>query len=512
VARDTQSGRRGGLTALDKLERALDRTLWREAERLWQVATDARVGRRRARDKGSPAGPSKDPESPDPGRFVRGLERALSLGAYDAARELSARLTPGLVDLAEPMRSRATELVVSALLLGGESEQAATLARSQLGRLQVTARGATLLEALGLREPVWWLPDGRPNMLAISREIEQRGTSAEELAHSLRFSPSRWLRTPELPLLFFSALVTSEPQRALRFLNRFLRRRGLVPGTLYEREGNVLGALRFEQNATATGGPLVSVLLAARNAEATIGFAIDSLLGQTHANLEILACDDASDDATFAILQGRYGKNPRVRVFRSLENQGPYNIRNALYQSARGELITFHDADDLALPERIAAQVRRMRQRSVAACVTNILRMTASGSIVFSRDQRAVRLGLVSLMLTRAAFERFGPFRSARMGADLELYEDLKSALSPQQLSRIEAPLIFCLSSPGSLTQSPGSESHSDGYRSPARRAYSELIHRKQALNEGLSAAEIEAILRASGNYVEPKPVAETQA
>jgi glycosyltransferase involved in cell wall biosynthesis len=99
-------------------------------------------------------------------------------------------------------------------------------------------------------------------------------------------------------------------------------------------------------------GPLVSCIVPVFNGERFLGEAIESILKQTYQPLEAIIVDDGSTDRTPAIAQG-YGAP--VRYVRQ-ENAGPAAARNRGVAEARGELITFLDADDLWHPEKVARQ------------------------------------------------------------------------------------------------------------------------------------------------------------
>jgi glycosyltransferase involved in cell wall biosynthesis len=88
--------------------------------------------------------------------------------------------------------------------------------------------------------------------------------------------------------------------------------------------------------------PLVSVIMPVYNGEAYLAAAIDSVLGQTMQDLELVVVDDGSTDGSTAIL-ARYGE--RIRVLRQA-NAGVSAARNAGIASARGEFIAFLDSDD----------------------------------------------------------------------------------------------------------------------------------------------------------------------
>jgi len=102
--------------------------------------------------------------------------------------------------------------------------------------------------------------------------------------------------------------------------------------------------------------PLVSVLLPVRDGADTLPEALESIRGQTLTTIEILAVDDGSRDESHAILQEVAKADPRIPVFR----QGPLGIVPALElarRNARGRYLARMDADDLALPGRLKAQV-----------------------------------------------------------------------------------------------------------------------------------------------------------
>ena len=101
----------------------------------------------------------------------------------------------------------------------------------------------------------------------------------------------------------------------------------------------------------------VSVLVAAYNAARTIGKCVDSLLAQTHREIEAVCIDDCSADGTLAILQDYAAKDSRVRVLRLDTNQGQARARNAGLQAATGSLICMLDADDWLAPDAIEQAV-----------------------------------------------------------------------------------------------------------------------------------------------------------
>jgi hypothetical protein len=101
--------------------------------------------------------------------------------------------------------------------------------------------------------------------------------------------------------------------------------------------------------------PRVTVLMTVFNGERHLREAIDSVIGQTFGDFELLVVDDGSTDGTAALLDAV--SDPRVRVTRNDENLGLTPSLNRGLALARGALVARHDADDVSEPERLARQV-----------------------------------------------------------------------------------------------------------------------------------------------------------
>jgi glycosyltransferase involved in cell wall biosynthesis len=102
---------------------------------------------------------------------------------------------------------------------------------------------------------------------------------------------------------------------------------------------------------------LVSIIMPCYNAEAFVKEAIFSMLNQTYQDLEILICDDASTDATKAIIDSF--NDHRIRKFYHSQNLGYLLTCNELFQAVNGDFVTFQDADDYSEPGRIAACIEQ---------------------------------------------------------------------------------------------------------------------------------------------------------
>jgi glycosyltransferase involved in cell wall biosynthesis len=103
--------------------------------------------------------------------------------------------------------------------------------------------------------------------------------------------------------------------------------------------------------------PRVSVLIPCFNAEKFIAETLESVLGQTWPNLEVIVVDDGSQDSSVQAVE-RFGSRG-VRLLRQ-PNRGAGAARNTALRASNGAFIQFLDADDLISPTKIEIQLRRL--------------------------------------------------------------------------------------------------------------------------------------------------------
>lgn len=99
---------------------------------------------------------------------------------------------------------------------------------------------------------------------------------------------------------------------------------------------------------------MISVVIAAYNAEAYLPEALDSLLSQDYAHWEALVVDDSSTDRTADIIKEHARKDARIRPLHC-PHGGQAAARNAGVAEARGEWLAFLDADDCFHPQALSA-------------------------------------------------------------------------------------------------------------------------------------------------------------
>ncbi len=89
----------------------------------------------------------------------------------------------------------------------------------------------------------------------------------------------------------------------------------------------------------------ISVIIPVYNAENQIRKCLDSIVSQTYRDLQIIIVDDGSDDDSFSICEEYRKKDERIELY-SQKNAGVSAARNLGIRKAKGEYITFADADD----------------------------------------------------------------------------------------------------------------------------------------------------------------------
>lgn len=102
---------------------------------------------------------------------------------------------------------------------------------------------------------------------------------------------------------------------------------------------------------------LISIIMAAYNAEKTIGHSISSVLDQTYPNFELLVVNDCSTDGTEKLVESFAAKDSRVRLISNEKNSGVSYTRKHGLEEAKGEWIAILDSDDAWAPEKLEKQI-----------------------------------------------------------------------------------------------------------------------------------------------------------
>ena len=109
--------------------------------------------------------------------------------------------------------------------------------------------------------------------------------------------------------------------------------------------------------------PLVSIVIPAYNSGEWIAETLESAVGQTWANKEIIVVDDGSTDDTLRIAKGFSARNVQVLT---QPNQGAAAARNTALALCQGDYIQYLDADDILEPDKIETQIGHIRSHGLS--------------------------------------------------------------------------------------------------------------------------------------------------
>lgn len=118
--------------------------------------------------------------------------------------------------------------------------------------------------------------------------------------------------------------------------------------------------------------PLISVIMPVYNSDSYLKAAVDSIIRQTYKNLEIICVNDCSTDKSPGILKELAVKDSRVTVIDSPVNVGAGHARNLGIRRAKGEYITFVDADDTIDEDLYEKVVERLRETNADEIIWGI--------------------------------------------------------------------------------------------------------------------------------------------
>jgi hypothetical protein len=132
------------------------------------------------------------------------------------------------------------------------------------------------------------------------------------------------------------------------------------------------------QNVRSGDVPSFSVVIAAYQVADVIGDAVESALGQTVPPLEIVVCDDGSTDDLDGALAPYLDRIVLVRQ----ENGGEASAKNAAARAASGDFVAILDADDVYLPERLAALAELAQARPDLDILTTDAFLEVDGKVL----------------------------------------------------------------------------------------------------------------------------------
>lgn len=207
---------------------------------------------------------------------------------------------------------------------------------------------------------------------------------------------------------------------------------------------------------------LISVIIPTYNRCDKLKAAMESVLSQTYTNIELLIIDDGSTDNTREMVEEM--QDSRIRYIRLPQNMGAAAARNEGVRFAKGEIIAFHDSDDIWLSEKLEKQMSYWKEHpefSMIYCAYLLHR----DNLKF-RTQPAERkelegdilqylllrnfIGTPTMLLRKACFEDVGGFNVA-----LHCLEDWEFAVrfaESYYIGYVDEVLVKAYYSPGGIS------------------------------------------------------------
>jgi glycosyltransferase involved in cell wall biosynthesis len=197
----------------------------------------------------------------------------------------------------------------------------------------------------------------------------------------------------------------------------------------------------------------ISIILPTYNRAALLPRSIESVLGQTYGDFELIVVDDGSEDDSAAVVAG-FG-DERIRYLKFPKNCGLSKARNAGLSHARGACIAFQDSDDEWMAEKLERQRRQLETHPEAAAVyADMLRVCADGRVLYFRSPTIAPGRLIDpqtrfwqsyMLALQPALIRRSCFEELRFDERLPIFEDLDFYLRLAQhhpLLHMPEPLV----------------------------------------------------------------------
>lgn len=216
---------------------------------------------------------------------------------------------------------------------------------------------------------------------------------------------------------------------------------------------------------------LVSVIIPVYNVRPYLCEALDSVINQTHKDLEIIIMDDGSTDGSGDICDAYAEKDSRVTVIHQ-KNRGLSTARNVCLAQVHGDAVAFVDGDDAVDPDfiRLTAEAMQREKADLVFCrftrhnTTGVMRRTGEEKI-----EPMARAGAYTRVEALRALESysFDIFLCVKLYArklwdgmrfpDGFVFEDMEIAYKTIDMSErvylLDAPLYLYRKRPGSITQ-----------------------------------------------------------
>ena len=247
----------------------------------------------------------------------------------------------------------------------------------------------------------------------------------------------------------------------LHWINRVFDNRGLT--ALQKRDSarglaldNLMATVPSRSTDRRPGK--ISIIMPAYNAASTLALAMESILGQTWDDIELIVVDDCSTDDTFEVAQRYAAQDPRVTAAGQPRNMGAYAARNAGARISTGDFITVHDCDDWSHPQKLESQMNPLLEDSrLLGSFSFWVKVDWDMNIVggWRPWGNLIEFNESSFLFRRSLLDSIGEWDEVRVAGDREFIWRAEAKHGKDAFVHVcqDAPLSFSLTRPTSLTQ-----------------------------------------------------------
>ncbi|MBQ2944584.1 MAG: glycosyltransferase [Ruminococcus sp.] len=225
--------------------------------------------------------------------------------------------------------------------------------------------------------------------------------------------------------------------------------------------------------------PLVSVIIPVYNMDKFVKTCVDSVMSQTYSNVEIVLVNDGSKDNSYAVCKEIAKNNPKVLLINQ-ENQGVSVARNNGIKQAKGEYVTFLDADDYLFENALQLLVETAQLHNADMTMGRLSDTEVIPVGVFEGEQfliKALEDNPITYyscrILYRREFLKGVSFPKGFVCGE-DSYFVFECALKKPKVATISEQVYFCYPNPNSATRSAFTEKRYNDV--------CELLSRKEAL------------------------------
>ena len=198
--------------------------------------------------------------------------------------------------------------------------------------------------------------------------------------------------------------------------------------------------------------PLVSIIMTVHRWNDAFPLAVNSVLKQSHGNLELILVDDCSKISDVKKYETLL-TDSRIKRIRMEKNSGTYACRNKGIEIASGEYVTFADSDDWNHPNRISNSIKLIEENDADMVMGRFVRVDSYGNLIFN-GSKISQFCLVGVFIRMSVVEknklRFD--HRARFSADSEFFERANFLLGKDRIYRHDGIDIIALHHDKSLT------------------------------------------------------------